>query len=754
MMFSINTFRRRIIILVLSALFISYLQETVVLAQSPESAVPSDPQKTDESPLIRIQSQLEKLDGEISRLESVVAVKPSGGAQEPVSVSIVSSELDLMKELRNIYLRQITALQRKETLVKSDTDLDKMIDVFHSNGIPEKPPYTIKLFDSMHDQLEAERTKQDTLRLAIDTSRKELADIQAILKLEEKSYRELKDQIKPDNPDDKQKLKIAQLKKSVLKSLAYHKEIQLDIARLELKINQKHIDFIKTKINKIKKHVNFTQKELSEKIVELEKKTGETERQLHQAKIKLSANEARLADARESLKSARGELEITRQQNILDSKESWVQASVDQVEMLEETLNNTAIARELWDRRFAVFTNRQSDDYAKWKQEITTLLENTKRTRQVLEARLLDLKTTITNLRKKLESWDTSYGAKSDAESKLRALEKSEEFISQRLSDIISLIRLAELLNFQVQEELQHITLSDGILWFKKLIYNVWTLELCVIGEQSVTVKRVMQALILVFVGIYFSRKVTSIIRKEAVLHTRLDENSGKALEKLMYYFLLLLIGLLALNILNIPLTLFTFFGGAIAIAIGFGAQNLLNNFISGLIIMFEKPIKINDIIQYENNFGRVVDIGARCTLIRLMTGIEILVPNSSIIEKTVTNLTFSDYNIQQSISIGVSYGSIPKEVEKILLDVVLSDSRILKVPEPIVLFTEFGENSLNFEILFWIQISRLVDSKVVRSDLRFKIDEKFREAGISIAYPQRDIHIDTSKPIEVKVIQ
>ncbi len=754
-MFFLTNKHTRLIILHISILFIIFLScacTQPVFSQADKTPADNEAGKKAESAVTKIQSGIEVIDSKISQLESLELAKPKPDKPEIISGAKEFSELDLLRELKNQYLRQITGIQRKEALLKSDSDLDKMIAIFKSTGIVEKPPYTIKLFDSMHDQLEAEKSKQDTLKLALETSQKELDDAQSYLKKEEKSYREVKDSIDKSNADDLQKLNIAELKKTIVKNMYLYKEIQLEVSRLDLKNNQKTIGFLKNKINAIKKHIRFTQEELSERIVEIDKKSSEINRQLHQAKIKLSANEARLADARESLKKARGEEEITRQQDILDTNEAWVQASADQVEMLEEILTNLSIQKELWNRRYSIFNNSKTVEYSKWKQEVTIILDNSRRNRQVIEARLIDLETNITNLKKKIDAWDKSYGNKSNAESKLRALEKNKEIFSQRLSEIISLIRIAELLDFQIQEELQHVTMKDVLQWIYSAVTNLWKLELFVIGELPITMGKVLRALILILVGIYFAKKFTQLIKKEFIIHTRIDESAGKALEKIMYYFLILMIGLFTLHVLNIPLTIFTFLGGAIAIAIGFGAQNLLNNFISGLIIMFERPIKIGDIIQYDNNYGRVIDIGTRCTLIKLFSGIDILVPNSSIIEKAVTNLTFSDNNIQQSITVGVTYGSPTKEVEKILYQTVSSDTRVLKVPEPIVLFTDFGESSLNFEVLFWIQISRLVDSKIVRSDLRFKIDEAFRESNITIAFPQKEIHLNTSKPIQIKM--
>jgi small-conductance mechanosensitive channel len=233
-----------------------------------------------------------------------------------------------------------------------------------------------------------------------------------------------------------------------------------------------------------------------------------------------------------------------------------------------------------------------------------------------------------------------------------------------------------------------------------------------------------------------------------------MKETTAAAVEKVINYFTVFLIVLFALRVVNIPLTLFTFLGGAVAIGVGFGAQNLINNFISGFIIMAEQPIKIGDLIEIEGNFAMVEEIGARCTRIRTGGNVQILVPNSSFLEKNIINWTHSDKEVRAQITIGVVYGSPVREAERLLLQVADEHKRVRKVPKPFVLFADFGDSSLIFDLYFWISMDRIMDRRIIESDIRFRIDELFREAGIVIAFPQRDIHLDTNKPLEFRLLK
>jgi len=211
---------------------------------------------------------------------------------------------------------------------------------------------------------------------------------------------------------------------------------------------------------------------------------------------------------------------------------------------------------------------------------------------------------------------------------------------------------------------------------------------------------------------------------------------------------------MLSMRIIRIPLTAFAFVGGALAIGVGFGAQNLINNFISGFILMAERPIRVGDVIDIEGTFATVEDIGPRSTRIRTGDNIHVLVPNSSFLEKNIVNWTLSDKMVRAHITVGVAYGSPVRKVEELLLRSVGEDDKVLKHPKPLVLFKDFGDNALLFHLYFWVSMESLVERLIIESNVRFRIDDLFRESGIVIAFPQRDVHLDSLKPLELKILR
>lgn len=187
---------------------------------------------------------------------------------------------------------------------------------------------------------------------------------------------------------------------------------------------------------------------------------------------------------------------------------------------------------------------------------------------------------------------------------------------------------------------------------------------------------------------------------------------------------------------------------------IGFGSQNLVNNFLSGLILMFEQPIKVGDFIEVEGLFGEVEKIGARSTRIRAYGNKHIIVPNSSFLEKNVLNWTLADRFARLQVNVGVAYGSPVEKVRELLEKAAREEPKVISSKEPLVLFADFGDNALQFQLLFWIRLDDLNDRRVIESNVRFHIERIFREEGITIAFPQRDVHLDTTRPLQVEIRQ
>ncbi len=282
----------------------------------------------------------------------------------------------------------------------------------------------------------------------------------------------------------------------------------------------------------------------------------------------------------------------------------------------------------------------------------------------------------------------------------------------------------------------------------------IWNARLFNAGNTAIHVNQLIIALIVLIVGLMIARRIARIARGRLIKFRRVDAHAAALIQRLLYYVLVVIVVLIALPIAGIPITVFTVLGGAVAIGVGFGAQNLFNNLMSSLIIMIEKPIRIGDIIEIGGlDEGRVEDIGNRCTRVRRSDGMDVLIPNSHFLENHVVNWTLFDNQVRGSVEVGVAYGSPTHRVRDLIMHAASEHPKVLTAPAPIVLFESFGDNSLAFKLMFWADISAPMQLRVICSDLRYTIDDLFRDADITISFPQRDVHLDSLSPIEVRMV-
>jgi small-conductance mechanosensitive channel len=292
-----------------------------------------------------------------------------------------------------------------------------------------------------------------------------------------------------------------------------------------------------------------------------------------------------------------------------------------------------------------------------------------------------------------------------------------------------------------------------GLETVLNLFGDIWNLRLFHQGDTEVHVNQVVLAVVFVVVGAIFCKRLSKVFTSRMGSLMRMNLTSRVMLNRLVYYLMLFGLVVMGLSIAGIPITVFTLFGGAIAIGVGFGAQNACNNLISGFLLMIERTVRVGDIIEVGGFEARVEDIGNRCVRVRRTDGADVLVPNSTLLENMVVNWTLFDNQIRTSVKVGIAYGSDTQRMRDLLYEVANAHEKILRNPGPTVLFTEFGDNSLNFEVMFWAVITRPMDLRMIESDLRFSIDKACNEAGIIIAFPQRDVHLDATNPIPVQLL-
>jgi len=279
-----------------------------------------------------------------------------------------------------------------------------------------------------------------------------------------------------------------------------------------------------------------------------------------------------------------------------------------------------------------------------------------------------------------------------------------------------------------------------------KEIGQVIEYPLFYLNQRPITITAIVVGLIILLIFVFVSRGLRRILSTRLFPKYKLDKGIELAILKILHYLMVGLGIIVAVQFIGLNLTSLAVVFGLLSVGIGFGLQNIVSNFISGLIILFERPIKIGDRITIGDVLGDVENISLRATHIRTIDNIAIIVPNSEFITSQVTNWSHGDPKIRIHVKVGVAYGSdVPLVIES-LLKVAQEHPEVLEKPPPKVWFREFGDSSLNFDLLAWIPNPK--KRPVIISDLNKGIDEIFRKNKIQIPFPQRDLHIRSSVPI------
>jgi small-conductance mechanosensitive channel len=272
-------------------------------------------------------------------------------------------------------------------------------------------------------------------------------------------------------------------------------------------------------------------------------------------------------------------------------------------------------------------------------------------------------------------------------------------------------------------------------------IKTFFSMPLFSLGQGEITVLTLLYLLVFTALLLYLTGRMRHWIVEDLLTRTRLDLGARQSVGTIIRYFIIAVGFFVLLQTAGIDLTTLNVLAGALGIGVGFGLQNIVGNFISGLIIMFERPIKVGDRIEVGEVEGDVVRIGGRSVQVLTNDNITIIVPNSKFITENVINWSHNERRVRFRIPVTVAYGSDVRLVERLLLEVAARDPDVLDKPAPAVRLMEFGDSGLKFELRAWS--STLIQKKgLLVSNLNFAILELFAANGIEIPFPQREVHI------------
>ncbi|MDX2481808.1 MAG: mechanosensitive ion channel [Desulfuromusa sp.] len=679
-----------------------------------------------------------------------------------------------------LYNNHIESLRLFEEVRLAHEDLAAKSEAWQGFGQP--PPYPIALVDELRDSIHIK-----SLAITKDGVRKDLLlqgqkEARQELVASEKELRKAQETVEKPLGDVEIRTswlyELALLKNAVAQTRVLSNRAQLKSIVEYLSLHKKQEAFLKRQLLVATDDVAFSQKELDQYVAPLTQKLEDLDQEKQLLIRDNNRKQEQLDQARRSLQQVRETLAEKGSDQEIANKIHYLQQEVEAYRVQAEGSAQLVELQRLWilitNGRILLWEDRyrlanQSDD-PKWKQVSDSREQRSGKIQEditYIESNLKLTQNLILKAEQRLATGNLTKEENLLVQQKITAYENMVKFTYGLLTDVDSLLR--NLQRFQDDADYYRHKLSlidrlqETLVRSLDFVGNFWNYELFMVddtiavgdqlitAQRPVTISKVARALLILAIGLWISSFFKSRISRAVVRTFKADENTALLVEKFLRSIVILTLLIIALITVKIPLAAFAFLGGALAIGVGFGAQALISNFISGIILLFEKPIKAGDLVELEGVIGRVISIGLRCSHVRRFDGVDILVPNSDFLQKSVVNWTLSDQLIRVQVKIGVAYGSPTREVARIIASALEEHGKILKSPEPTILFEDFGDSALIFNTNFWVEALSNADYRVISSDLRHMLDRRFREAHIRIALPQLDVHLDNSHLKKIK---
>ena len=693
------------------------------------------------------------IQNQMQQLQSILEQPETSGHEN----TFAEKQLDILRKIDFTYTQQLSAL-------KNSIEMDRKIEQHQSDlteamaSIENSTPVSFIVFDKMLEDKILLQEDMQSISSSIHAAEALLRDAMENQAACEKNRRHIKDSLSPqENNAADPALVIAELQCRLAAEEVNQNELTLQNTKKELNLNQLKLATVDQKIAETKPRVVFSDEQLQNQILEIDKTARELTDLLERAQAKKELQYARWAKAKEELDT-----------HLLTSKEksgkeqevqTWKVLSDSrrlEVEVLHNRLKRLAELKKIWQKRFAVFNNTSKESLKTLRDSTHHALKSLEREKQLLASHQSNIGNKTLLLEQELKKVRRASEATWFIKTQRTAYQTQLDHLDHDLKSIQALQWAYKKLQGEIEAHQRYTSFNERLMDLQTTVNSAWNYELTSSNDFPITVGKIITALILLIAGYFVSRYLTGKAGKQIKLRFNLDEAAAFAIQTIAHYCLLVMIVLFVLNMVRIPLTFFTVIGGALAIGVGFGSQNIVNNFLSGLILMAERPVKISDIVDVEGIKGTVERIGARSARIKTFDNLRLVVPNSMLLQNRLINWSLSDDIVRREIVVGVQYGSPLELVEKLLGQAVREHRLVEREPEPIILFFDFGDNALLFKIYLWISMFKTgmkhQNMLQVESQIRFRINAMFRENNIVIAYPQRDVHLDSAKPLMIKI--
>lgn len=701
------------------------------------------------------------------RLELAAKIEAATKTLETATVAgateIIQAKIQILDRHDFIISQQLSALQQNNSLQTSKQLLEEQREKYKTAGPEGEAPYSYLMLDTMRTELKTQNEKSATLDSSIQAVQSAVDQAKTRVSEAEAARRSSLEQLANNTTP------IAQLRHdnfilevAVANDVVRLRQLELNNLKTEKELHLERIVFQEQRMKDIALDVRFREEDLNEQLLKIDGQVQDLDKQRKDAETTLNNFVIpEQAKAQREYQNDSSLLNYERMQLAI-SKHSL---NRDKVDIFTIRRDRTQQRKQFWEHRHQTINGLA--DYTQlqtWKNDINNLLEDY----QLQEHRT---KQDISYLQSTFDTIDTKIESNQDNKALLDVFHQQQATIKEHITVKQTNISSINASRDVVQKLLEEINTELNIWTWEDVFNYSWKIAGEFLDQEithyvdannfdlegkplqvRITYGKVVIALSIFIFGWIITRFISKFLGYLLLNRFNVEEGIVVTIRSLFFYFVVAILVPISLKTVSVDLTAFAFLGGALAIAVGFGSQNIFSNFISGIIMLVERPVRVGDVVEVEGVSGKITQIGLRSTLLNTWDNQDVVIPNNYFLENRVTNFTLENWVIRAIIDVGVAYGSDTRLVQKLLRKAIDEHGLILKFPEPIVIFNAFGESSLDFRLYFWVDM-KACNRLVVCSDLRHRINKLFQENDIEIPFPQRDLHFRSGNPVDVRIL-
>jgi potassium efflux system protein len=738
-----NSIKSIAILLLLSTLNVAFAQDLLNI----KTVATPEPLPTKEALTTELQATIEKLEASQKLLQA-----PELDTKSAVFIQN-SQKVDQLSQIRQLLQQEIEIIdeikQVKETYAETLVTLNNFQSPEHKKLIPK----TFEESEKLRDEISVAKDLSNKTNVRLKNVRALLDQAKTNQQEQEKSLRQATNSL-PEELKNAQDFSIEtkQLDLKFANETLNLRRLEVELEKSIVKKNSSTLKLLNKRLDYASNSAQLNRADFQRRIAQIE----ETEQKL---KIEQEQTKEELASANKTFREAKTKIEALPENTASDIDLEKLEAinnirlfAQTRTRIITERLQRLAVVKDLWQNRYNNrLKNLQKEALIPLREKASVMLERLNREKSLQLTELDETRKKSAQIDEKLNNAETSSKQRVWIKDYKAAIDKLTRVYDENVVNIDSAISLHQ--NF-IAETLKQVGGNSWNRVFEETTYtlvSIWNYELFSSGDYPVTVGSLFLGIILIILGYFASDLLSRKLIAKLLTRFNMTQGAIAAIQSLAFYLLLIAFALVALRIVNVPLTVFTVLGGALAIGVGFGSQNVMNNFISGLILLTEQPIRVGDMIEVDSHIGIVKKIGARSTIVRTGNNIDIVVPNSFFLEKNVINWTRNNSQARLNIAVKVDYNSNIEQVTQTLIKAAVENNKVLPSPKPFVWFTSYGDSSLNFELHFWVNVRSATEKSSIESEIRFEVNRLFNENKIFIAFTNRAAQ--NPKPLEVKLL-